>query len=143
MKTSQKKQLAEALFMTGGYTQKELAERVDVSEKTMGKWCVDWKPILAASKSTNQEVILRIDKAILDIFKKAEDENRILTLADHDSLSKLTKSRDSMIQDLGLSVFIAVFQEYNGFLMIHDSELCRLNNQYQDKFINMKSSGGK
>ena len=143
MKTSVKKQLAKELFMLATMTQKELANRVDVSEKTMGKWCVDWKPILAATKSTKQEVLLRFDKAINDIFKAAEDEGRTLTSTDHDSISKLTKSRESMAGEVGLSTFIECFKEYNSFLMPRNAELCRENNKFQDEFINLKANGRK
>lgn len=143
MKTSQKKQLAEELFMHGNYTQKELAERVGVTENTMGKWVKPWRKLLAASKTTKQEVLQRIDKAINDIFVDAENEGRKLNSADYDAISKLNKTRESIDREMGLSVIIEVFQEYNSFLMVQNSDLCKQNNEYQDQFVNLKASGGK
>lgn len=141
MKTSVKKELAKGLFMLGGMTQKELAERVEVTENTMSKWCAEWKPILAAQKSTKQEVLARMDKAISDIFKKAEDEKRPLDSADYDGIAKLTKARETIDNKVGLATIIEVFQEYNSYLMAINPELARTNNKFQDEFVNLKANG--
>lgn len=141
MKMAQKKQLAKELFMLGQYYQKELSERVDVTENTMGKWCKEWRPLMAASKTTKQEVVQRIDKAINDIFIAAEDEGRKLDSGDYDAISKLNKTRENINKELGLSIYIEVFMEYNSFAMAQNSDLCRENIKLQDQFINLKAGG--
>lgn len=141
MKSAQKKQIAKELYMLGNHTQKELAQRVGVTENTMGKWCKEWKPIKAAATATKNEVIQRIDEQINKVFEAAEKESRSLTSTDTDMLSKLSKIRESMNKEIGLSIIMQVFIEYNNFLMSHDSELCRQNNKYQDQFVNLKASG--
>lgn len=122
-------------------TQKELAERVDVTENTMGKWCAEWRPLLAAHKSTQQEVLERLDRQINKILEVAEKENRVATPAELDSIAKLNKTRERIDGKIGLATYITVFTEYNNYVMGRDPKTARENNKYQDEFINLKANG--
>lgn len=145
MKIAVKKKLARELYMLDTMTQKEIAERVGVTPNTLGKWVKKekWNTILAASLSTKHETLARIDKAISDVFDKAEEENRKLDSGDYDALSKLQKVRNSIDKEISLDVIIEVFTEYNTFLMAKNPELARENNKFQDQFVNLKASGTK
>lgn len=141
MKNSVKRELAKQLFLNTDLLQKEIADKVGVTEKTMGKWVAEWKEIKAAKTATKDEIVARYYRMILSILKVAEDENRPLTDAEADKISKLNKAKESIDKEIGLSVFIQVFQEYNAFIVPLNPELAKQNNTYQDKFINLKAIG--
>lgn len=139
MKNSEKKELAKQLFLHTNLTQKEIAEKVHVMPKTMGKWCKDWRVIKAAKSSTKDHTIARLYGGIDLILKAAEDENRPITDSEADKISKINKTISTIDKDLDLAIYIQVFEEYNRFLMPLNQELTRENNSYQDKFINIKA----
>ena len=107
----------------------------------MGNWVGEWKELKAAKTATKDEIIGRYLRQINSILKTAEDEERTTTDSEADKISKLNKAMEAIDKELGLSVFIQVFQEYNAFLLPLDAELAKKNNNYQDKFLQLKASG--
>lgn len=141
MKISQKKLLAKELYINTDLTQKEIAERVDVTPNTISKWCSKWKEIKAAKTSTRDEIVARYLRMIDSILKNAEDEERTITDSEADKISKLNKAKDSIDKELGLAVFIQVFREYNSWLININPDLAKDNNNYQRKYVNIKTIG--
>lgn len=127
--------------MNGNFTNVELAEKVGVTPKTVGNWIKDWKELKAAKTATKDEIIARYLRQINSILKLADDEERTTTDAEADKISKLNKAMEAIDKEIGLSIFIQVFQEYNSFLLPLDAPLARNNNKFQDKFLQLKASG--
>ena len=140
-KNSQKKELAKQLYINSSLLQKEIAEKVGVTTKTMSNWCEEWKELKAAKTATKDEIIARYLRMIDKILKTAEDEGRVTTDSEADKISKLNKAKDSIDKEIGLSIYIQVFQEYNAYLITVNPDLAKDNNKYQDKFITLKSIG--
>jgi len=141
MKIAQKRELAKQLYLNTDLTLKEIAERVGVTANTIGKWCASWKQIKAAKTSTRDEIIARYMRMIGNILKEAEDEGRAITDSEADKISKLNKAKDSIDKEVGLVMFIQIFQEYNSWLIPINAELAKENNTFQTKFINIKAIG--
>lgn len=143
MNFQKKKELAKELYLNTTLTQKEIAERVGVTEKTLKKWreAGDWEKLKSAMLSTKDEIISRYLRMINSILEIAENDDRAVTDAEADKISKLNKAMDAINKELGLSVIIQVFQEYNAFLLPLNTDLAKANNIYQDKFINIKAIG--
>jgi len=139
MKNSEKKELAKQLFLNTNLTQKEIAEKVLVMPKTMGKWCKEWRVIKAAKSSTKEHTVARLYSGIDLILKTAEDESRPITDSEADKISKINKTIGTIDKDLDLAIYIQVFEEYNKFLFPLNADLTKENNSYQDKFINNKA----
>lgn len=143
MNNAEKKGLAKELYMHSTDTQKAIAERVKVTEKTISKWVEEgnWKNMKAAQISTKDEIVSRYMRMIGKILELAETEDRVITDAEADRISKLNKAKDAIDKELGLSVFVQVFQEYNSYLIPLNPELAKENNSFQNKFINNKAIG--
>lgn len=143
VKNAQKKELAKQLYLNGNLTQKVISEKVLVTEKTIGKWVQEWKELKAAKTATKDQIIARYLRMIDQILETAEDEGRTITDSEADKISKLNKAKDSIDKEIGLSMYIQVFQEYNAYLVPLNLDLAQENNNYQDKFIHLKAIGNK
>lgn len=138
---AQKKDLAKELYLHTDLTQKEIAERVGVTANTIGKWCASWKQIKAAKTSTKDEIVARYLRMIDNILKEAEDDDRSITDSEADKISKINKAMESIDKEVGLAMFIQVFQDYNSWLIAVNPELAKENNTFQTKFVNIKAIG--
>lgn len=138
----EKREYALLLFLRG-YTQKEIAKKVGVTEKTIGTWKEkhNWEKNKAASFLSNKEQIIFFYDQINEIntFIRERDEGkRFATSKEADALLKLTKAVKALEGDLGLSEIIDVGQEFLTFLKPLDFEASQILMKYYDQFIQSK-----
>lgn len=125
------KSLACDLYLTTDYTQKYIAEIVDVSEVTICKWCEEgkWDELKAMEKASRNGTIKRIHERI---FKLSESDEP--TSADMASKWAATLEK---LQDKKLTVpnRVNVFKEFSTWLLKRDPELAKTVVKLQYQFI--------
>ncbi|MDO5607634.1 MAG: transcriptional regulator [Capnocytophaga sp.] len=137
------KEHARLLYVSEGIqTQRELAERVGVGERTIGKWIEDenWKRLKQNVVLTRQEqyAYLMNELEQLNAFVK----NSALGFAD----SKVADTRRKLIRDikdleaesLGLAEIISVQVEFLTFVRQHDAKQGLAVAELSDLFIKSK-----
>ena len=107
-----KRILAEKLFTSGNYLQKEVAELVGVTEKTIGDWIAkgDWKNRRASFTSTRENQIHMLLTQINNIQEQIlqrDIKERYATTKESDQLAKLSTTMKNMEVELGISDMIS------------------------------------
>lgn len=127
--------IAQDLFLDTDKTQKEIAEIVGVTEKTLGKWKTegDWDMLKNASTVTSRKIIENLYKRSyelsLDPKSKPDD---IIKLAL--SIEKLSNRKVTVSQ------IINVFKDYIAFVFKDNAELAKEINLSQKKYVDYKIS---
>jgi transposase len=131
-----KKELAFALYMMGEQNNR-IAERVGVSEKTVGTWSdkFGWKERRAAVEVSRPEIVNKLLKAINDLI----DKNDI----DADKLSKLSATIERIEKKDSLVNHINTFMQFGEYLnRLVGTELTsdevKMIVRLQDRFIQEK-----
>lgn len=130
-----KRELAKLYYMQG-LPQKEIAQRVDVSETTISAWCrkENWEEMRAAKTVSRQEVVA---KMLRKVSERLDDENWT-----PDELAKISASIEKLDKKTNVVTIVEVFSAYNDWLQTRmrfdvklSPELVRTMTRYQDLFI--------
>jgi transcriptional regulator with XRE-family HTH domain len=146
MGTTRKKDLlnwAELLFISEGLTQKEIAARVGVTEKTIGKWKEEgkWEERKAATVITKPEQLKRIYQQInelTDVIKNREEGKRFPSSAEADILNKLSAAAKNLENDAGIADTINAFMPFLEWLRPIDLKKAQEINNLMDGYIKSK-----
>jgi DNA-binding XRE family transcriptional regulator len=117
-----RKTLAKQLYTKDGVTtQKELAERVGISEKTIGKWVADekWETERSSLLLTRDYELRRVYKqftALNDSIEKRPDGSRFPSVKEADILVKLSAAINRLETELSLSQAIEVCTQLVNFV---------------------------
>ena len=129
--------LAFELFMNTDFSQKEIAEKVGVSEVTVSKWKSEglWGELKGAGTITPRRIIANIYNEMHDLSLKGANINA-------DKLVKLAAAIEK-ISDRKLSVshYINAFKDLTTFLFERDPELAKRSNLLMQEFIQGKING--
>lgn len=141
-----KKSIARDLYMHGR-TYKEIAEKIDVSEKTIGSWAKaeGWAAKKIGSSITRHELVLMNLEVIGKLLEQLR--NGDVQVKDYgkviDQISKLSASIEKMDKETNVVTVIEIFTSLNKWLrqrMEFDSnitpELLKQFDYYQDLYIN-------
>lgn len=127
-----KKEIAKLLYINNDFTQKNIAEKIKVTENTIGKWIKDekWdeqKKALSVSKTTLLKKMYSYLETILD-----KEEGSIVA----DRVVKITRAIERL-QDKKASFenYIEVFQNFTNHVSKEDIELAKTIVKKQDEFI--------
>ncbi|MDR0581450.1 MAG: terminase [Prevotellaceae bacterium] len=143
-----KRELARLYYMQSE-TQKEIAQKVGVSEPTVGKWVNDgnWAIKRASVNITRAELVnktLLAINAILEEFNNSDDPEKTI---DADKLCKLAKIVENLDKKSNIVDVIETFMAFNKWLqhrMTFDTEisieLVKTINKYQDLFVSERIS---
>jgi transcriptional regulator with XRE-family HTH domain len=139
----EKKEWAKLLFTQSSLSQKEIAAKVDTSEKTMSKWVNDegWDTLRAAHTITKQQQLNRLYAQINELnvsIQEREEGKRFANNKEADTLVKLTAAAKNLEQEAGLSEAIETFMGFNDFLKAFDLKAAQLLAKYQDMYIQEK-----
>jgi len=135
--------LAKELYLAGTKTQKEIAEMVGVTEKTLSNWvdAGNWETIRAARMSTVAEVatnVIAIQKArtaeILASIQAGGDTNKY-----GDELLKMAMALEKLQGHTTLTTYIQVLQEFMGFVGGKDHKFRAQLAEMQSAFLNQKA----
>lgn len=134
--TNQKRELAYQLYMNSSATFKEIAQRVDVTQKTLSKWAKDgdWQNEKAARSVTKPKLLSNFYQQILKIQEAAQNEDRALSYQEADQLAKLANAVEKIEKD-NLSTYVRVLESYNNWLKDVDLNLAQSNVDYMTEFL--------
>jgi transcriptional regulator with XRE-family HTH domain len=138
---AQKKEYAKVLFTREDMTQKEIAQKVGVSEKTMSKWANEdnWEVLRASLFISKEDQIVRtyrmIDKLMSDIEEK---RNGIPDTKEADVLAKLAATIRSLETEIDIAQIVDVFKEFIGFIKVQDFKKAQEIIVLLDGFIKYK-----
>ena len=136
----QKKALAKDLYLQTHFTQKEIASKVGVSEKTLSKWIntEGWKELKGASLITREQqrrrILLQI-KALNDAIDKREEGKRYPTPKESDTLVKLSAAVNNLSANKPLNTVIDVFIDFLEWLRSVNFEKSQEFSQFFDDYI--------
>jgi uncharacterized protein YjcR len=141
MTIAEKKEYAKLLYLKENMTQKEIAERVGVSERTMSKWVKEgnWEHMKTSIIITKEEQLRRIydQIAALNDFisnREIEEGNKFANSKEADTLNKLAAAARSLETDVALADVIEVAKRLINWLRLIDiakaQEVTRLFDAY-------------
>lgn len=135
------REFAAMLYIQQGLSQKEIAVRVKVSEKTIGKWKIDdqW------DKQKRSFMVVR-EEQITDLYEKLEalnnhiktNQENLVSVKDVDAISKLTASIKHLETETSVAEIIGVAKKYIDFIRESDLEFAKKVTTYFDLFIQHK-----
>ena len=135
----QKKEWANLLFIRERQmTQKAIAEKVGVSEKTLSKWVRDeqWETLRKSLLVTKEEQLRRlynqIDSLTVQIEQRPESW---ATSKEADTLSKITTSIRNLETETSISEVFEVGKKFITWLQLNDLEKAKEIVDYYDGFI--------
>jgi DNA-binding XRE family transcriptional regulator len=142
MKEADKK-LAYELYMSTELSQRDIAERVGVTEKTISQWKTQgrWDIQKAALNVTPKVTIAGFLMQLEAMRKSIADrkENPWPTAAESDIIMKITKSMKMLQRDLTLSDYINAFEQLFKFINTSNPKLAREVLDFQNEFIQLKA----
>lgn len=125
-----KQQTALDLFLYTDKTQKEIAEILDVSEKTISKWAAleNWDELKGASSVTAAKIVTKLYKKL--------DELADADKLDTDALIKTARTIEALTDNrVTIPQTINAFKEFTSWLFTKDSELAKKINDKQMDYI--------
>lgn len=142
LKKAQEREYARVLFISGNHSQKEIAERVGVTEKTLGKWIEEgsWHKLrksMLTTKQTNLGLLYdQLDWLNLDISVR---DLKVATTKEADVLIKLTAAIKNLETETSLGEIIEVARGFIEFVRTQDLDLAKKITIFFDLYIQMKA----
>jgi len=138
LKKVQEREYAKLLFTQMGLSQKEVAERVGVTEKTIGKWKDEenWDQLKTVLITTRSNVIRNLQRQ-MELWQ-VEIGDRLAGSKEADILIKLANAISALEKDTGVSEMVDTGMKFIQFLQQHDMELAKKNAHWFDIFIKSK-----
>lgn len=136
----QKKEYAKTLYVFQRLNQKDTADKVGVSRKTMNEWAnkEKWDTLRVSVIITKEQQLHRIYAQINELTSMIESRpegQRYSAPKESDTLVKLASAAKALETETGISDIIEVFKHFNNWLKMFDlpktQEIVRL----QDEFI--------
>jgi transcriptional regulator with XRE-family HTH domain len=119
MTNDQKMEFAKLLFVRERLTQKEVAERVGVSEQTMSKWVRTngWERLRRSLLTTKQEQIAMLYDQ-LDAINQAisQRKERVANNKEADVISKLTAAIRNMETDISIGEVVECGMKFGDYV---------------------------
>jgi len=139
----QKKDWAKLLYLKASMNQKEIAEKIGTTEKTLSSWVnrENWEVLRASFTVTKEQELRRIYmqiNALNDVITNREEGKRYATNMEADILSKLAATARSLETEVGLAAIIDTFIQFIDWLRPQDFAMSQQINDYQDAFIKDK-----
>ncbi len=137
----QKKDYAKTLYLTDlTISQKEVAKRAGVSEKTISNWVnkEGWENLRTSLLTTRQTQLSHLYnqlRALNENIAQREETGRYASPKEADTLSKLTTSIAKLEQDLSISDIVNVFKQFLDWLRPVDLEKAKEMSAMLDAFI--------
>lgn len=135
----QKKDYAKTLYLADlTITQKEVAKRADVAEKTVSNWVnkEGWENLRTSLLTTRETQLSHLYNQLRFLNEAiANRENKYAAPKEADVLAKLTASINKLEQDLSISEIVNVFKKLLDWLRKVDLEKAKEMSALLDAFI--------
>lgn len=143
--TTQKKDWAKLLFIKDNKTQKEIAQIVSVTEKTLSKWVNDnkWEALRSSFVITKEQELRRLYIQINELnnfINEKEEGKRFATNQEADILSKLAAAAKNLESETSVADIINVFMDFLDWLQKVDFAKSQEIAEVQDNYIKYKLS---
>ena len=137
---ARKKDLAKFFYCNSHLSQKEIAEKVGISEQTMTRWVNDpkenWEHMKASITITKQEQLARVYQQIAAINRKITEEQKgIPTGADADVLSKLAAVIERLEKETSIADVVSVSMKFLDWVRKVDTAKAKELSGLFDAFI--------
>lgn len=135
------REYARILYVSERITAKEIAERVGVSEKTIGTWIdkYGWDRLRQSLLTTRQNQLVhwynQLDAMNTDIATRTPP---VPASKEADTMSKITSNIQRLETEIGLGEYVEVGTKLLTFIQSIDLNDARLFKNYLDEFINSK-----
>lgn len=142
METKEIKKIAKILFVNQGFSQSEIALRLNKSKTQINRWVLDgnWKLLKTANSVTLDQLKMQTYNQIEQIYKMVEEEGRILTPAESDQIYKLMAGIRTLDKEIDLATYIYVFNQFIDFLNIENKDVAEEVGEYQMEFLTTKAA---
>lgn len=140
---TQKREWAELIYLKENLTQKEIAGKVGVTEKTIGKWIQDgnWEQYRASIIVTKEQelrrIYLQLNELNTCIFNR-EEGSRFANNKEADTLVKLTAAARSLETETSVADVIEVCMQVCNFIKKDDLPKAQEISNYFEAFIKTK-----
>jgi len=157
----QEREYARILYVSERLTFKDIAERVGVTEKTIGKWADldNWDKLRKSLLTTRQSQLVhwynQLEAINEDIAYRPEKKHPktgdpipraerigIPTNAEADTMSKITSNIQKLEVEISLGEYVQVTKKVLEFIQTVDLDAAKLFTKYADEFINSKLKNG-
>ncbi|MGJ1305139.1 hypothetical protein [Sphingobacterium multivorum] len=135
---AQAKEYAKTLYVSENLHQKVIAERVGVTEKTIGKWINDegWKNLKRSLITTKQnQIALLYDQLEHMNSMIAERDIKVASTKEADVIIKLTGAIQKLETETGVGETVEVSKKIIGLIQQEDLELAKRVTTYCDVLI--------
>lgn len=138
---TEEKNYAQILYVNENLTAKEIAERVSVSEKTVGKWIKDggWEKLRKSLLVTKQNMISmlydQLDHLNTAIAKR---DSKVADSKEADVISKLSTSIQRLEVETSIGQIVEVARTFIDFVRAYDLDFAQAVTKHFDAFILQK-----
>lgn len=135
---------ARLLYVGERITLKEVAERVGVTEKTIGKWCKEdnWDKLRESLLTTRQTQLTRWYTQLDAITSAIEARNNIPTNQEADTMSKITSNIQKLEVEVGIGEIVETGKKLITFIQQINLEDAKMFKNYFDEYINNRVKNG-
>lgn len=141
LKKTQEKEFAKSLYIGGGISQKEIAERISVTEKTLSKWIKveKWESLKKSLLTTKQTQLSflydQLDFLNTDISTR---DYKVAEGKEADVIIKLTAAINRLETETSIGDTVEVARNFIEFVRPQNLELAKQITNYFDVFITSK-----
>lgn len=140
MTNAEKKEYAKILYVKETMTQKEIAQKVGISEKTLSKWVNDneWDRLKASIVITKEEELRRVYQqisAINEVIATRTNGERFASSREADILTKLAAAARSLETDSSIADIVEVGKRFLNWLRMSDLDKAKEFARLLDGFI--------
>ncbi|MGD1960547.1 MAG: hypothetical protein ACFB2Y_16930 [Fulvivirga sp.] len=144
MAKNQEKEIAYYLYISTDLTQKEIALKAGVTQKTLSGWInrEQWEIQKAANTVTRKQQVVNYLmqlKDLNDAIMQRPTGERHATNAESDKIFKITKSIETLEKNVGLSEVIGVCEELTRFAMDINPDTGRVMIDLVNEFVQHKA----
>lgn len=137
----QEKEFAQILYVNQKLSQKEIAERVNVSEKTISKWIKEsgWENLKRSMITVKDEQLSDMYEKLAKLNQNIKDNfDNLVSNKDVDTISKLTSSIQRLEIETSIGETIDVAKKFIDFIRPIDLDFAKKTTSYFDVFIQSK-----
>jgi hypothetical protein len=137
---SQKKEWAELLFIRGDLLQKDIASKVQVSERTLSKWANEgeWERLKKSMLTTKSEILRNLYDLLDKISQKLKEEGSIGDSKIADMYVKYTAAINNLETETSIAQMFEVGRMFVNHLQAIDPQFALSVLNHFDGFIKEK-----
>lgn len=134
------KELAKLLYTKEFLSQKEIAERIGVSEKTISKWAAtdNWKRLRQSMVITKGEQLMSLYEQLDELnttIRTREEGNKYANSKESDIISKLSASIKNLERETNIADIVSVMSKFLNYVRAIDIEKAKEISYFSDVFI--------